>query len=165
MILAVGSQGELEAHGDLVVDGVNGALSDPVGGQVAHRPIDLQIPGLDLGFVHEDGVVEDGDLMVSVPGNCAEGDAGPEGEFEGSSVGQVTKGSFLVVSLVWVVQVGEGGGGVGGGVVGVANGGGGEVGYLQEGVDVVARGVQAEGTFRHIFPGVELHVEPVGVGR
>ena len=84
MILAVGSQGELEAHGDLVVDGVNGALSDPVGGQVAHRPIDLQIPGLDLGFVHEDGVVEDGDLMVSVPGNCAEGDAGPKVSSKGA---------------------------------------------------------------------------------
>ena len=79
MILTIGSQAELEAHGYFIVGGVDCALSDSVRCQVAHRSVDFQIPCFDLIFIHKDCSIVHSDLMVSVSRDSTEGNTRSEG--------------------------------------------------------------------------------------
>lgn len=79
-------------------------------------------------------------------------------------MGKAAERDFFIIPLVRVIQVGEGSGWVRGGIIGVADGGGREVGDFEEAVVVIAEGTQAKRTFCGILPGIELDIEPVGVG-
>ena len=79
MILTIGSQAELEAHGYFIVGGVDCALSDSVRCQVAHRSVYFQISCFDLIFIHKDCSIVHSDLMVSVSRDSTEGNTRSEG--------------------------------------------------------------------------------------
>lgn len=86
MVIGIDGEAELEAHGNDIVVGIDGAFPDSIVGQVAGRAVDLKIPQFELIIVGEDGAIIDDDLMIVEARNCGECVVGLEHELEWSRV-------------------------------------------------------------------------------